>query len=118
MSELSDDEFAILMIADQGEPMMPIGRWKAPVESLLRRGFLRRVPSIQDPAGTFNSAITEEGRRACQARDKKDQDDFKEVLSKVADAAKPQLGLRVCCGRRLFEEWQFCPTCGKEAPRE
>ncbi len=52
---LTDDERTILMIADKGESMMPIGRWQQPVEHLVELGYLHRHD-------TFNNTITEAGR--------------------------------------------------------
>jgi hypothetical protein len=63
---LSDDEFAVLLIAAEGESMIPIGRWQAPVENLVARGFLRQLDR-------FNNVITTEGRKAIDARNKDDE---------------------------------------------
>jgi hypothetical protein len=73
VSDLSDDEFAVLLIADRGESMMPIGRWEAPVRSLLERGLLRGNPTPGDSAGVYNSTITQAGRNAVQARSDADE---------------------------------------------
>jgi len=54
---LSNDELTVLMIAAQGESMMPIGRWEKPVESLVAQGLLKRHDK-------FNNVITPEGERA------------------------------------------------------
>lgn len=64
MSDLSADELTVLLIAAKGESMMPIGRWKAPAESLIERGFLQGVCSPQDPKGMFNLHITAQGQAA------------------------------------------------------
>jgi hypothetical protein len=67
---LSDDEITILMIAAQGESMMAIAHWKAPVESLIQKGYL------QSRGGdNFNCVITEAGRAAC-----KDDATFKAMI--------------------------------------
>lgn len=56
---LSDDELTILMIAERGESMMAIAHWKAPVESLVQKGYL------QSRGGdNFNCVITNAGRAA------------------------------------------------------
>ena len=34
---LTDDERTVLMIAAQGQSMMPLGRWETPVEHLVER---------------------------------------------------------------------------------
>ena len=59
MADLSQDELTVLMIAAEGESMMPIGRWEAPVESLIHKGFLKRVDK-------FNNYITDAGRKAAE----------------------------------------------------
>ena len=64
MSNLSQDELTVLMIAAQGESMMPIGRWEQPVESLIARGYLHRNDR-------FNNVITDAGRKAAA----QDEDD-------------------------------------------
>lgn len=64
MSDLSADELTVLLIAAKGESMMPIGRWEAPVKSLLARGYLHANDK-------FNNFITDAGRRAVN----KDEDD-------------------------------------------
>ena len=116
---LSDDEFTVLMIANQGEAMIPIGRWKAPVESLVERGFLRRLGSPQDPSGGFNNVITDAGRRACQARAQDDEDAFKEAVDRIrqqgGETAReaPMLEHRCDqCDEVTDKKWKFCPYCG------
>ena len=65
MTDLTQDELTVLLIAVEGERMMPIGRWEAPAQSLLTKGYLQRNVSPQDPSGMHNLTITEQGRRAC-----------------------------------------------------
>ena len=70
MPDLSQDELTVLLIAAKGERMMPIGRWEAPAQSLLTKGYLQRNVSPQDPSGMHNLTITVAGRKACkQAED-------------------------------------------------
>ncbi len=57
VTDLSADELTVLMIAAQGESMMPIGRWQAPIESLLGKGYLHANDK-------FNNVITAAGRQA------------------------------------------------------
>ena len=66
MSDLSQDELTVLLIAAKGEPMMPIGRWKAPTEQLVKRGYIKPHPHPGDPTGHFNNYITPEGRAAVE----------------------------------------------------
>jgi len=72
MTDLSQDELTVLLIAAQGESMMPIGRWEAPVENLVERGYLRRTDR-------FNNYITDEGRAVAEAQDNAN---FKAVIEK------------------------------------
>jgi hypothetical protein len=66
MTELTDDEYIVLTIAAQGEPMMPIGKWKPAAESLVAKGYLQGTSSPQDPQGMFNLRITPAGVKASQ----------------------------------------------------
>ena len=82
MSEISDDEFSVLMIAKQGQSMIPIGRWKSPVLNLAKKGLLQCVDSV-------NYVITPQGEVACAGRDKDDDSAFRQILesgSKIANA--------------------------------
>lgn len=69
MTDLSQDELTVLLIAAKGEPMIPIGRWKAPTESLVARGYLKPHPHSGDPTGHFNHYITLAGQAAAQQED-------------------------------------------------
>jgi len=64
-NDLTDNEFTVLMIAAADESMIPIGRWKEPVERLAARGLLHRH-------NEHNYAITETGRQALKAREDED----------------------------------------------
>ena len=57
MTDLTQDELTVLMIAAEGESMMPIGRWEDPVNNLVAKGYLKRNDK-------FNNYITTEGRKA------------------------------------------------------
>ncbi len=78
MTDLSQDELTVLMIAATGEPMMPIGRWEAPAKSLIKKGFLKGRCSPQDPDGMFNLHITPEGVIAAEQGE---NDSYKQVLN-------------------------------------
>ena len=71
MSDLTQNELTVLLIAAKGEPMMPIGRWKAPAESPVAKGFLKPRAHAGDPTGFFNLHITDTGRAevTCAERD-------------------------------------------------
>lgn len=63
MTQLSDDEFTVLLIAAEGESMMPLGRWEQPVERLVELGYLER-------ADKFNNYITPAGKAAVAEHNK------------------------------------------------
>jgi hypothetical protein len=73
--DLTQDELIILLIADEGESMMPIGRWEAPVASLVAKGYLHANDK-------FNNVITDAGRKVCKQAD----DDSARALIGVNDA--------------------------------
>jgi FkbM family methyltransferase len=60
---MTDDELTVLMIAAQGESMIPIGRWKQPIESLTARGLMRCFD-------TANYGITALGQQAVKQEEK------------------------------------------------
>ena len=75
MSELSQDEFTVLLIAAEGESMCPIGRWRAPILSLTNRGLMTRNDG-------FNYGITAEGRKACEQRNEDDDKALRALLAR------------------------------------
>jgi hypothetical protein len=66
MPDLSEDELTVLLIAAEGEPMIPIGRWEGPTKSLLARGYLKAHGHAGDPTGHFNNRITPAGKKAAE----------------------------------------------------
>jgi hypothetical protein len=91
MSDLSADELTVLMIAARGESMMSIGRWKAPTESLIARGYLRPRPSNGDPEGHHNAVITDEGRAVCKVEE---DAPFKALIETGSKIGATQKGIR------------------------
>lgn len=79
MITLTDDERTILMIADQGESMIPIGRWEQPVERLVELGYLQRHDK-------FNNTITEAGRLALNDEQEIVDDNFARAFIKANNA--------------------------------
>lgn len=75
MSDLTQDEFTVLLIAAEGESMMPIGRWKEPLLALTERGLMLKNDE-------FNYAITALGRAAVVSRNDTDDADLKRLMSK------------------------------------
>lgn len=76
MVDLSPDEKTVLLIAQAGDPMAPIGRWKAPMESLLAKGLLKAY-------GYFNNIITPAGEAAAIEINKEDD----AILGKLIEAS-------------------------------
>lgn len=70
---ITDDEFTVLMIAERGETMIPIGRWEQPVKDLAARGLLRMLNDV-------NYVITDSGRKAVAERDRQDDQVFARML--------------------------------------
>lgn len=70
---LSIDEETVLLLAEEGESLMAIGRWEYCVRSLTARGFLYEA----DPVNFF---ITDAGRAAVASQTKRHQDDMKDAL--------------------------------------
>lgn len=78
-TELTQDEYTVLLIASSGESMMPIGRWEKPVEALVERGFLQRH-------NKFNNTITETGKKAIAAREQEDDSALINAVNNLAQA--------------------------------
>lgn len=76
---LTDDERTVLMIADKGELMIPIGRWEQPVEHLVKLGYLQ----CHDK---FNNTITEAGRVALNDEQDIVDDNFAKAFIKANNA--------------------------------
>jgi hypothetical protein len=60
---LSNDERAVLMIAAQGQYMIPIGRWELPIKALTARGYMRMLDAVNyviTPAGLAASEAAED----------------------------------------------------------
>lgn len=62
LAPLTDDERAVLMIASQGAPMIPVGRWEPAIKALARRGFMLMLDAV-------NYVITEAGMAALRPGD-------------------------------------------------
>ena len=120
MSDLSQDELTVLMIAVHGESMMAIGRWQKPIESLLQKGYM------QSRGGdNFNCVITPAGRAACEARDRQDTVDLMSAITRV-NRRQPEAvtaddvvlagteGMPTCptCNVVVRSQWKYCAYCG------
>ena len=65
---ITDDEFAVLMIAAQGEYMLAIGRWEKSIIALTAKGMMQK----QFLNGGAQYTITDAGRQAITERDRED----------------------------------------------
>ena len=74
MPDLTNHEFAVLLLADDGESLIPIGIWEKPIKTLASLGLLKK----QDGA---NYVITAEGHAARIARDENDETEMQRILS-------------------------------------
>ena len=85
MSDLTQDEFTVLLIAAEGESMMPIGRWKEPLLSLTARELMYKNDD-------FNFVITALGRKAIMERNETDEADLKRLMNgKTIEHEEPLL---------------------------
>lgn len=85
MSDLTQDEFTILLIAAEGESIIPIGRWKEPTLALAERGLMLKNDD-------FNYVITAKGREAILARNETDEADLKRLMGrKTVEHEEPLL---------------------------
>lgn len=78
-TEVTDDEYTVLMIMDQGESLAAIGRWEKPLDALVERGLARRLDK-------FNNIITTEGKKALGAREKGDEAALKQLIPQINSA--------------------------------
>lgn len=81
MVDLTPDEKTVLLIAHAGGPMAPIGRWKAPTESLAAKGFLKPRCHPGDTTGYFNHHITDAGKDAAVEMDREDDAALGQLLT-------------------------------------
>lgn len=74
MVDLTNHEFALLVLADEGESLIPIGIWEKPIKTLATLGLLKK----NDGA---NYVITAEGHAARIARDENDEAAMQRIFS-------------------------------------
>ncbi len=75
---MTNDELTVLMIAAEGEPMMPIGRWDKPVRDLASRGLME-VRDLGGMAGV-EYVITPKGMEALKDEELQRDGDFTKAL--------------------------------------
>lgn len=94
MTDLTDDEASVLLIAAEGAPMAPIGRWAGPVKALVDRGYLKPNRHPGDPTGHFNNMITAAGRQAAEALDTVYEQQLGQIITGVASINHEQAKCR------------------------
>jgi hypothetical protein len=85
MPPLTQDEFTVLLLAEAGESMIPLGRWKTPVLALTEREWMQCHNAV-------NYGITLEGRKAVFEQNEADEADLRRLLagnSKTIEARDP-----------------------------
>jgi hypothetical protein len=87
---LSSEEQTVLLIAAAGEPLMPIGRWKPAVESLVAKGFMKPHPHPGDPTGYFNHRITAAGAAVANQAEQETDDLLGEILTRSSQIGYEQ----------------------------
>lgn len=83
MSNLTDHERAVLMLAAEGKSMIPIGIWEKPILNLTVLGLLQKFDSV-------NYGITDAGRKILNDVQAEEDDDFKRAFAKVSDDRNAQ----------------------------
>ena len=86
VTELSQEEVSVLMIAAQGETLAPIGQWKQPIETLVMRGLMKRINDA-------NYGITPEGRLAVHMREQEDDSRLLAAVNKRLTAQHTQANI-------------------------
>ena len=78
---LTADEFVVLMLAAEGESMIPIGRWKQPILALTERGLMQMNDEV-------NYAITQAGIAAVAERNEDDEQALRALLARNSKAVE------------------------------
>jgi FkbM family methyltransferase len=71
---MTDDEMTVLLIAAQGESMIPIGRWEQPILALTERGLMKCNDAV-------NYGITAKGREVVKREEKERDGAFAAALT-------------------------------------
>lgn len=82
-ADLSDDEYACLMIAAEGGWLAPIGRWEKPVLRMAQLGLMFKHDAV-------NYGITPAGREAIANREKADDQRLGQALTNLGRAQEVQ----------------------------
>ena len=115
---VTDDEFTVLMIAAKGEYMLPIGRWKLPIEALTERGLMVG----QHLNGGLQYTITRAGKAAITEREQEENKQIGQLIErsnsvvvvkklaeesaqKLAQAAKESVQITGDSAQVALQEW-------------
>lgn len=115
---ITDDEFSVLMIAAQGEYMLPIGRWKPSIESLASKGLM----CMQHINGGPQYLITRAGLEAIKEREEDENRKIGSIINrsglvtqvralaeesaqKLAQAAKDSVQITGDSAQVALQEW-------------
>jgi ABC-type Fe2+-enterobactin transport system substrate-binding protein len=79
---ITNDEAAVLMLAAEGQFMLAIGRWEAPIKSLTEKGMLK----LEYLNGGPQFTITDAGMVACGKYDEESTQQLALALGKTATA--------------------------------
>ncbi len=79
MSDLSQDELTVLMLAAKGESMIPIGRWEKPIKNLAAKGYLHAHDAS-------NYVLTDLGRLQLDDGQDDEARQIIEITGKIASA--------------------------------
>lgn len=83
MSNLTDHERAVLMLAAEGKSMIPIGIWEKPILNLTVLGLLKKFDSV-------NYGITDAGRKILDSAQAEEDADFKQAFARLTDDRNAQ----------------------------
>jgi len=93
---MDTDDITVLLIANEGERMIPIGRWEGPITRLLASGHLQKAPSMGDPTGQFNCVITALGREAVKAYEGEEDKALGNMITHSSEVGTAQVECRRC----------------------
>lgn len=86
---LTDDEATVLDIAAQQGTIGAIGRWEAPVKSLLKRGLMKDLSG-----DTFNCAITDAGRAVMRGQEVEEDKALGRAVDRMREMAIAQKSIQ------------------------
>ena len=83
MSNLTDHERAVLMLAADGNSLIPIGIWEKPILNLTLLGLMKKFDSV-------NYGITDAGRLMLQGVEAEENEDYRKALTRLTDDRNAQ----------------------------